>query len=227
MKIEIWSDVICPWCGIGQHRLDAALADFPQREEVEVIHRSFQLDPSFPAGVTLPVREVLRKKYRMTDAQMDENSRHIESLADADGLRPYKVGQTLAGNTRQAHELLALARAHGLEAEAWKRLYRAHFGEGRSIFTVDSLVELGVEIGLEAAEVRAALEDGRYAAQVLSEGREAQKLGANGVPFVVIDRRLGIAGAQSVDTFRRALRQAWRDNPVPLPKGEACEPDRC
>lgn len=230
MKIEIWSDVICPFCGIGQHRLDAALADFPHRDQVQVVHRSFQLDPSYPAGAPRPAKEMLRTKYRMSDAEVRANTARIEAMAAADGLSPYKVGDNLVGNTRMAHELLAFAAERGLEDAAWKRLYRAYFGEGRSIFDLDALVALGVEIGLDAGEAREALTSGRYAAKVEADGREARALGATGVPFVVIDRRNGVAGAQPLEAFRSALARAWRENPTPLvvERGEGvCGPDGC
>lgn len=206
MKVEIWSDVICPWCGLGQHRLNLAAADFTG---VEIIHRSFQLDPRAPAQPR-PVRDMLRAKYRMTDAQLAEQFTRIEGLAAADGLSPYIVGDNQVGNTHLAHELLAMASQRGHEAAAWAHLYRAYFGEARSIFDLDALVTLGAELGLDADEVRAALTDRRYRDRVDRDGLEAQQLGATGVPFVVIDRRLAIAGAESTDTFRKALERAQR-----------------
>lgn len=229
MKVEIWSDVICPFCGIGNHRLDAAIADFAHAADVEVVHRSFQLDPSFPVGKTSPVREMLRAKYGMGEAQLQANWDRIEAQASADGLTPYKL-DNLTGNTRMAHELLAFAGEKGLAAKAWKRLYRAYFGEGKSIFDVDSLVALGVEIGLEADELRDALASGRYAAKVVADGEAARKLGARGVPFVVIDGRVGVAGAQPLDVFRSALERAWSENPTPLPAvagADTCGDDGC
>ncbi len=211
MKIEIWSDIICPWCGIGQHRLDTALAAFEHRAEVQVVHRSFQLDPSFPMGRTQPVSELLRSKYGMTEAQLAASTHRITALAAAEGMVPYKVGENSVGNTRMAHELLAFAAEQGLEDAAWKRLYRAYFGEGRSVFDLDALVALAAEIGLDPGATREALTSGRYIAKVEADGRGARALGATGVPFVVVDGRYGIAGAQPVAVFKDALQQAWRD----------------
>jgi len=216
LKIEIWSDVICPWCGLGQHRLDAALADFAHKADVEIVHRSFQLDPSFPVGTTVTSREMLAKKYNMSEAQHRAATGRIEALAAADGLAPYRVGTAVVGNTHQAHELLALASDRGMEAAAWKALYRAYFGDGRSLFDVDSLVAIGVEMGLVETDIREALASGRYRSKVEADGREGRLLGATGVPFVVIDRRIGISGAQPTEVFRRAIEQAWNDNPTPL-----------
>lgn len=229
MKIEVWSDVICPWCGIGQRRLDAALDAFPHRDDVEVVHRSFQLDPTFPAGTTRPVRDMLKAKYGMSEAQLQASSRHLEGLAEAEGLVPYRVGQNDVGNTRLAHELLAFAQARGRAAEAWDHLYRAYFGQGRSIFDQASLVTLGEELGFEGAEIREALDSGRYRAQVEADGAEAHALGARGVPFFVIDRRFGISGAQPREVFTQALQQAWAQRPEALSTtdGAVCGDDGC
>lgn len=227
MKVEIWSDVICPWCGLGQHRLDAALSNFEHRNDVEVVHRSFQLDPSFPAHTTISVREMLKSKYGMSDQQLQANSRRLEALAAADGLQPYQVGNNRVGNTGLAHIFLAFAAERGLEDAAWKRLYHAYFGEGRSIFDQEALVNLGVELGLVATEIREALNQGHYKAKVLADIQEARRLGVNGVPFVLIDGRLAVSGAQTTDTFRAALNQAWRENPTPLASGEVCSPSGC
>lgn len=229
MKVETWSDVICPWCGIGQHRLEQALARFAHREHVEVVHRSFQLDPRAPQDPR-PVREMLAQKMRMSDAQLDATFRRIESLAKSEGLSPYVVGDNLAGNTGLAHELLAMASERGLEDEAWRRLYRAYFGEQRSIFDVDALVELGEEIGLAPSEVRAALGDGRFRSRVDLDGRAARALGASGVPFVVIDRRYAIAGAQSAEVFEEVLEQVWSETHKPAlvsTQGATCGPEGC
>src|SRR5277367_4747663 len=167
MQVDVWADVICPWCGLGSHRLEAALERFPHRDEVQVTHHSFQLDPGAPPGSSEPVREMLR----------------IEGLADAEGLRPYHVLDNRVGSTALAHELLAYAADQGKQAEAWHRLFTAYFGEARPIFSVDDLVSLAGEIGLDPEDAREALVSRRYAARVADEGREAAELGATGVPF--------------------------------------------
>ena len=210
MKIEIWSDVICPWCGLGQHRLDRALTELG-RDDVEVVHRSFQLDPRAPERVR-PVREMLAEKYGANDAQLRASQARIEAMAAADGLTPYHVADNVVGNTHLAHELLAMASERGLEDAAWKRIYKAYFAEQRSIFTLDDLVGLGAELGLDRDEVRSALTEGRYREKVDRDAREAQALGATGVPFVVIDRKYGIAGAQPLEVFRKVLEKASADH---------------
>ena len=212
MKIEIWADLICPWCGLGLHRLDRALAAFAHRDQVEIVHHSFQLDPD-ASETPQPVSELLKKKYDLTDAEFHASTAKLEALAAADDLTPYHVGDNVVGNTSLAHELAALAADRRLSEPTWKRLYRAYFGEQRPIFDVESLVELGGEIGLDPVEVREALTDRRYRERVLADGAEAQALGSTGVPFVVIDRRISVAGAQSIDVFREALERAWREQP--------------
>ncbi len=230
MKIEIWSDLICPWCGLGQHRLEQALATFSHREQVQVVHRSFQLDPRAPT-TPRPVREMLTEKYGVRGAQLEAMFSRVESLAAADGLTPYHVGENIVGNTHLAHELLAFASARGHEHAAWQRLYKAYFGERRSIFEVDALVELARELGLDAEAARTALVGGDYRAQVDADAREAQSLGATGVPFVVIDRHYAIAGAQPTELFRQAIEQEWRENDTPVgvagAEDAACGPDGC
>jgi predicted DsbA family dithiol-disulfide isomerase len=206
MQVEIWSDIICPWCGLGQHRLELALAGFAHRDAVTVAHRSFQLDPRAPA-TPRPVREMLRERG-YDEAAMAASWARIEAQAARDGLSPYLL-DNLVANTGPAHELLALASERGLEAAAWRRMYRAYFGERLSIFGVDALVERGLEIGLDPGEIREALADRRYRARVEREAREAGALGAGGVPFVVIDRRIAIAGAQPLEIFRQALERGW------------------
>jgi predicted DsbA family dithiol-disulfide isomerase len=231
MRVEIWTDIICPWCGIGHHRLKAALARFGHAEDVELVHRSFQLDERAPLGETMTARQMLRTRKGLSDAQIDAVADRVEALAAADGLRPYIVRENLVGNTSLAHELAAWATELGHEGEVWDALYRAYFGEARSIFEVSALAGLAGELGLDPAQAREALIARTYAPKVLADGREARALGASGVPFVVVDRRYAVPGAQSVDELARVLEKAWQDRPAPLEpaasEAELCGPDGC
>jgi predicted DsbA family dithiol-disulfide isomerase len=231
MEIEIWSDIICPFCGIGNARLERAIAEFEHRDDVTVVHRSFQLDPTAPVGETRSVSEMLQKKYGLTGDQLAAQHARLEQTAAEEGLVPYRLSDNRVGNTALAHELAAHAAEHGLAAEAWRALYRRYFGEAGDVFSLDGLVELAGEIGLDPDETRAALTDGRYTKQVWREAADAQRLGATGVPFVVIDRKFGVAGAQPFEVFEGVLRQAWDDaHPVQIvsPDGDAiCGPDGC
>lgn len=206
MRIDVWSDVICPWCGLGKHRLEAALGRLPDDEKAEVVYHSFQLDPNAPLEAR-SVRDLLKAKYGLDDDGFARATGRIEGLAEAEGLQPYHVGDNLSGNTALAHQLLALAAEKGMAPEAWDRLYKAHFGERRSIFDVDSLVELGTEIGLDPDEAREALETGRYAAQVQAEGMAARRVGATGVPFYVIDNKYAVSGAQPPEVLLSVFEQ--------------------
>ncbi|MDT7727107.1 MAG: hypothetical protein QOI21_3683 [Actinomycetota bacterium] len=207
MRVDIWADLVCPWCYLGKRRFENALAEFPHAGDVEVVHHSFQLDPTFPAGEVRDQREVLTEKYGMTAEQATKSGLEMEERAAADGLE-YNMTGIKMGNTVDAHQILHLGAKHGLADAVMERLYRAHFTEQRSIFTHDSLVELAVEAGLDAADARTVLESGTYAEAVAADGAEARALGANGVPFFVIDNRYGISGAQPKEVFTQALTRA-------------------
>ncbi len=219
MKVEVWADIICPWCGLGAHRLNEALSRFAHADEVEVVRRSFQLDPGAPAGRSEPVRDMLRKKMGLPDAQIETMNRRIETMAKDEGLSPYIVLENRVGSTELTHELLAYATDQGQHAQAWDRMFTAHFGEARPVFTVDDLASLAGEMGLDVADARAALLSHRYAERVAAEQAEAVRLGATGVPFFVIDRRYGVGGAQPADALLAALQQAWEDRLVPGQQG--------
>ena len=228
MQVEVWSDVVCPWCYIGKRRLEAALEKFPHRDQVEVVWRSFQLDPSVPEGETHPTLPALAAKYGTSVEQMRANMAQVEQVAAGEGLQ-YFLADGVSGNTLLAHELLHLAAEHGKRNELKERLLRAYFVEGRPVFDVDSLVPLAVEVGLDEAEVREALTDRRYLAAVREDGATAQALGATGVPFFVVDRKYGAAGAQPAELLLQVLERAWADaHPlVTVPAAEGCAGDSC
>jgi predicted DsbA family dithiol-disulfide isomerase len=206
VQVEIWSDVVCPWCYIGKRRFEAALARFPDRGQVEVRWRSFQLDPSAPALPEGTLIDRLTEKMGSHEAAVAANAR-LKVLAAAEGLR-YRLDEARPGNTFDAHRLLHLARERGLQDEAKERLFAAYFTEGAAIGDRDTLVGLVGEVGIDKAEARAVLDGDRYADEVNADQREALELGATGVPFFVIDRRYGVPGAQSADVLLSALETA-------------------
>ena len=212
MRIDIWSDVVCPWCYVGKRRFERALAAFDARDEVQVVHRSFQLDPTRPKGQTQKRREMLMAKYRLTAAQVQGLDAQMEQTAAAEGLE-YHLGDGVTGNTLDAHRLLHLAAERGRQDDALERFYRAYFTEGRSLFDRPSLTALAVEAGLDERDVHGVLDSDAYAAAVATDIREAQTLGANGVPFFVFDNRFGVSGAQASDVFSQVLARA-RENRV-------------
>ncbi len=208
MRVEVWSDIICPWCGLGLHRLKAALGRFEHGSEVEVVHHSFQLDERAPAGQTESVRSMLQKKG-LPDAQIDSVTARVAQLAKAEGLEPYHVLDNRVGNTSLAHELAAWATELGRGNEMWDLLFESYFGAAESIFDLESLLPLAAKLKLDPSSARDALSSRRYAKQVSADGRAAHELGANGVPFFVLDHKLAIGGAQSVDVLLQALEKAW------------------
>ncbi|MGY1642148.1 DsbA family oxidoreductase [Geodermatophilus sp. SYSU D00703] len=228
VRIEVWSDFVCPWCYIGKRRLETALSRFPHGDQVEVVWRSFQLDPTVPEGQTHPALPALAAKYGRSVEEMQQMQRGVEEIAAAEGLE-YHLAEGLSGNTLLAHELIHLAAEHGLQGVVKERLLHAHFEEGRSVFDVDSLAALAVEVGLAEAEVRAALADHRYRPAVHQDVRTAQALGATGVPFFVVDRRYGAAGAQPAELLLQVMEKAWADaNPLEtVPPADGCTDDTC
>jgi predicted DsbA family dithiol-disulfide isomerase len=203
VKIEVWSDIVCPWCYIGKRRLESALADFDGPVEVE--WRSFQLDPTFPKGEHRPVFEALAEKTGGTPDQVRAMTAHVASLAEAEGLT-YDFEHSVMVNTFDAHRLTHLAKAQGHGAAMHERLMRAQLIEGANLSEVDTLVRLSEELGVDGAA--RVLTTDEYTADVENDIREARLLGATGVPFFVLDRRYGVSGAQPVEAFRSALHTA-------------------
>ncbi|WP_225233327.1 DsbA family oxidoreductase [Klenkia terrae] len=228
MKVEIWSDVVCPWCYIGKRRFETALARFEHADAVEVTWRSFQLDPSVAEGDVHPTLPALARKYGRTEEQMREQMTSMDALALREGLH-YDLANGVAGNTLLAHQLLHLAAEHGLQGELKERLLHAHFEQSTSVFDVDSLVQLGTEVGLDAEEARAALTDRRYLPAVEEDIATARALGATGVPFFVVDRTYGASGAQDPDVLLQLLDRAWADSHplATVPPAAGCEGDSC
>ncbi len=216
MKVEIWSDIVCPWCYLGKRRFERALAAFPHRDAVTVEHRAFQLNPAAERGVTGSRTDMLKGKYLLSDDHIQAMDERMERLAAEEGLA-YNLAATATGNTLDAHRLVHLAKASGLGDAMVERLYRAYFTEGRSVFDEDSLVGLGVEVGLDADLVRGILRSDAYADAVTTDTRQASTLGATGVPFFVIDGRYGVSGAQGVDVFEETLARAWEAQAARVP----------
>ena len=228
MQVEVWSDVVCPWCYIGKRRLEAALERFPHRDEVEVVWRSFQLDPGVPEGETRPTLPALAAKYGRSVDEMRGMQAQVEQVAAGEGLE-YHLADTLTGNTLLAHQALHLAAEHGKRNELKERLLHAYFEQGRSVFDVDALVPLAVEVGLDEDEVRAALADRRYLAAVHEDAATARALGATGVPFFVVDRKYGAAGAQPAELLLQILERAWAESHalVTVAAAEGCDDGSC
>jgi predicted DsbA family dithiol-disulfide isomerase len=210
MQVEIWSDVVCPWCYLGKRHFERALDDFAHRDAVEVTYRSFELDPSAPAGQSTPTVEMLASKYGMTLDQARDAQRQMEQRAAAYGLT-FRMADLRSGNTRDAHRLLHLAKAHGKQAELAERLHRAYFTEQGSIFDHSSLAGLAADAGLDRATAQGVLTGDEYRQSVEEDEHTARSLGVTGVPFFVIDRRYGVSGAQPPEVMAQVLDRAWAE----------------
>ncbi|WP_432132054.1 DsbA family oxidoreductase [Streptomyces tendae] len=232
MRVEIWSDIACPWCYVGKARFEKALAAFPHRDGVEVVHRSFELDPGRAKDDVQPVLTMLTAKYGMSQAQAQAGEDNLGAQAAAEGL-DYRTRDRDHGSTFDMHRLLHLAKERGRHESLLDAFYRGNFADVRSVFNDDArLVELAVGAGLDAEEVREVLADpDAYADAVRADEREAAQLGATGVPFFVLDRAYGVSGAQPAEVFTRALTQAWGERtPLKLVEdgdAQVCGPDGC
>lgn len=205
MQIELWSDVVCPWCFIGKRRLEHALAD-SGLTEVEVVHRAFQLDPHATTEGRHTV-EVIASKYGTDVAGAEEMMGQVTKVALGEGLS-FRLLDTTSGNTELAHELLLWAQDQGRGQELLEGLCSAYFERSEPVFTREELLPHVAAVGLDVEEARAAIDSGAYRARVAEDVDLARQFGANGVPFFVFDRRYGISGAQPLEAFVQTLREA-------------------
>ncbi len=208
MKVEIWSDVVCPWCYVGKRNLEAALAEFPHADEVTVEWRSFELDASTPRQMDLSMDEVLQRKYGMSPEEATAANRQMTELAAKVGLE-YHLDNVQIGNTFDAHRLIHLADTQGLGGAMKERLLAAYFTEGRSVSDPAELADLGVEVGLDRTRVDAVMAGDEFGAEVRADEAQAVELGCTGVPFFVVDGKFGIPGAQPPDVLLRLLNRVW------------------
>jgi len=203
LQVEIWSDVVCPWCYIGKRRLEAAVERFDG--EVDVTWRSFELDPTAPAIREHTATEHLAAKYGMSHEQAEASHAQMTELAAQEGLE-YHFERARGGNSFDAHRLLHLAAENGLQNEAMERVMRGYFTDGVPIGDREALIALGEELGLENA--RQSLEGDDYADAVRADEELAHRIGINGVPFFVLDRRYGVSGAHPAESLVQALETA-------------------
>ncbi|HEX4015482.1 MAG TPA: DsbA family oxidoreductase [Frankiaceae bacterium] len=237
MKVEIWSDVVCPWCYIGKRRFEKALAEFAHRDDVEIEWKAFELDPSAVSGARHEGDYAgrLARKYGMDVEQARQMLDSMTATAAAEGL-DFHFERAVRANTVDAHQVIHLAGLRGVQDAVKERLLRGYFTEGEAVADRETLVRLAAEAGLDASEVRSALEGQSYLPNVREDQREAQAFGISGVPFFVIDRKYGVSGAQPPAALLEVLEQAWAEShPVPTlltvggdaSNGDACGPDGC
>ena len=239
MRIEIWSDVVCPWCYIGKRRLEGALERTGHGDDVEIVYRSFQLDPAAPRVPDQTVAEHLGSKYGGGATAGQQMVDRVEAVAAEEGLL-FRLGEAQRANTIDAHRLLHLALEEGgptLQSALKEDLLAAYFLRAENVADHDLLRRTAEKVGLDAGRVEQVLTSEEYADAVEQDIREAAMLGANGVPFFVIDRKYGISGAQPVDVFAQALERAWSEAHPRLEHigasdgqvhdDEVCGPDGC
>jgi predicted DsbA family dithiol-disulfide isomerase len=207
MRVDIWSDVVCPWCYVGKARFEKALASFPHRDEVEVTLRSFELDPGAAVGGHETNLAMISKKFGMPMPQAIQMEERVAGLAHAEGLE-YQLERS-NGNTFDLHRVLHLARVNGVQDAVVDALYQANFAQGRQVFDRAVIIDVATSAGLDEGDVLKLLDSDQYADAVRADEAQAHALGATGVPFFVFDMKIGVSGAQATETFTRALAQAW------------------
>jgi predicted DsbA family dithiol-disulfide isomerase len=233
MQVDIFSDVVCPWCAIGKRRFEAALGRFEHADEIEVVWRAFELDPNAPARREGDYADRLARKYGMSREHAVAAHENLTATAAAEGL-DFHFDRAQPGNTFDAHRLLHYARetGPGLQDALKERLLLAYFTEGEAIGDPETLVRLAAEVGLDRQQCAEILASDRYAAAVRADEREAHELEVTGVPFFVVDGKFGIPGAQDAETILGVLRRAWaKSHPLEMAEvpaaGGACDGDSC
>jgi predicted DsbA family dithiol-disulfide isomerase len=209
MIIDVWSDVVCPWCFIGKRRLEKALSAFAHKDKVTVRHRAFQLDPSI--NQVLPTSLMLAEKYKVDAEQVKAMQANVCSIANGEGLC-YNLDNTLSGNTFDAHRLLLWASTIDKQDELLEAMYSSYFEKERPLFSHSDLVLVATGIGIDADKVEEILTTDKFSDEVIADRNLAAQLGATGVPFFVFDMKFGLSGAQPLEAFSQTLECAWNEH---------------
>ena len=209
MQVEVWSDIMCPFCYIGKRNYEKALADFEGKEDIELIWKSYQLDPTLPTegAKDLDVYEYLSSRKGISKPQVEAMHAQVTEMAKNAGL-DYHLDKSIMANSFKAHRVVAFAKEKGLGDLAEERLFHATFITGKDFGDTDVLIQIGAEIGLSAEDVMEALTNDLYAYQVTADITEAREIGVTGVPFFVFDRKFAVSGAQPPQSFGQALENA-------------------
>ncbi len=208
MIIDIWSDVVCPWCFIGKRRLEKALSLFEHRDQVTIRHRAFQLQPDITT--TVDTKSYLAQKYQMAAEQVEQMQANVCAIADSEGLC-YNLDGTLSGNTFDAHRLLLWSAEIGKQDALLEAMYSAYFEKSQPLFSREDLIAVCSQVGISATEVDEILSSDNFSQEVIADRALAAQLGATGVPFFVIDMKYGISGAQPLEAFTQTLETAWQE----------------
>lgn len=208
MKVEIWSDIMCPFCYIGKRRFEAALQQFSGKEDIEIVWKSFQLNPSIKTEAGKNINEYLADAKGWTLDYAKQMNAHVTNMAKEVGLH-YDFDKAIVANSFDAHRLIQLAKANRKGDEMEERLFKAYFTEGKNTADHATLIQLGTEIGLDPATIKKVLASNEYADKVEQDIYEAQQIGVRGVPYFVLNDRYAVSGAQASETFLGALNKAW------------------
>lgn len=227
MTVDIWSDIVCPFCYIGKRKFENALKDFAQKDNVEIVWHSFQLDPDMQQVPGQTLHEYLAKRKGTTAAAGKKMNDSMAAIAKEVGLE-YNFDNAIINNTLDAHRLLHLAKKHGVQNEAKEALFAAYYTNGKDIGDTETLVAIGESVGLNAAEIKSMLQSDAYVNDVRLDQQHAQEIGVQGVPFYVFNNKYAVSGAQPTDTFAQVLNKVWEEeNPVVevISAGEFCTPE--
>lgn len=231
MKVEIWSDVVCPFCYIGKRKFENALGQFAHRDDVQIEWKSFELTPDFQPLPGESIHASLAKKKGVSEAEGRRMNDHMSLIAKEVGLN-YDFDNTIPANTFLAHQLIHFAAHHGQQGAMKERLFAAYYLEGQNVGEIDTLARLAAEIGLDAEAARHALLASTYANEVRRDEYEAQQIQVRGVPFFVFDDKYAVSGAQPSEVFAEVLDTVWAEahpkaQPTLLADGPACGPEGC
>lgn len=207
-QVEIWSDIMCPFCYIGKRKFENALAESDYKDEVEIIWKSYQLSPDLVTNPNQNIHQYLAEHKNVSLEQAKGMNDHVTRMAAQEGL-VYKMDKAIPANSLKAHQLSHLAAQHGLQNQMEELLFAAYFTQGKNIDDVEVLVNLGVSAGLEEAEIREALEKEIYKNAVLEDIETAMQIGVRGVPFFVFDRKYAVSGAQAKEAFMQTMEAAF------------------
>ncbi|MGP9040385.1 DsbA family oxidoreductase [Cytobacillus sp. FSL W7-1323] len=231
MKVEIWSDIACPFCYIGKRKFEHALVGFNQKDEVEVVYKSFQLDPNAPQNTTETMNQMLAKKYGQSVEQVEQMQQQVTAQANEVGL-DYHLNDAKMTNTLDAHRLIHLAKEKGKMSEMKEQLLKSYFVEGKHVGEIESLVDIAAAVGLDKEEVTSVLASDQYKKEVEADMQEGVQLGVQGVPFFVFNRKYAVSGAQPSNVFSEVLTKVIEEEKQSQPlnvikQGDACTDGSC
>ncbi|MFN1219205.1 DsbA family protein [Chryseobacterium kwangjuense] len=231
MKIEIWSDVMCPFCYIGKHNFEQALEKLPFKNEVEVEWKSFQLDPTLDAAKPQNTIEYFKEKKGFPAEQASQMISQVAGIGRASGI-DFNFDKALIINTFTAHKLLHLAKKHGKSSEMEEALFKAHFIDGKNVGDQEELISLAVSLGIDKDEARQALSSDEFNDGIRQDIQEAQNNGISSVPFFVLNGKYAVSGAQPAEVFAEALQQTYKETVSPFKDlsqngGASCDTDGC